>query len=38
MVMDILGPSVLDLFSFCNEKFSMKTLLWIAIESIKRIE
>jgi len=38
MVLDILGPPLADLFSFCEYKFSMKTILWIAAQLISRIE
>lgn len=30
MVMDILGPPLSELFSFCDQKWTFKTILWIA--------
>jgi len=38
LVMDLLGPSLEDLFNFCGRRFTMKTVLMLGDQMISRIE
>jgi len=38
LAMELLGPSLNDLYNYCKKKFSLQTILLISIQMIERIE
>lgn len=38
MIMQVLGPSLEELFNYCKRKFTLKTVLMCMIQMLERIE
>jgi hypothetical protein len=38
MIMDLLGPSIEDLFQKCGKKFNLKTTVLVGIQIITRLQ